>query len=74
VGIDPQHLARVFEQFWQGGGREFGRAEGLGLGLAIAQHIVHGHQGTLAAHSEGEGLGSVFTLRLPLLSPDLADA
>lgn len=72
VGIDPQHLDRVFEQFWQSGCRTYGRAEGLGLGLAIAQHIVRGHQGTLTAHSDGEGLGATFTLRVPRVSPAAA--
>lgn len=68
VGIDPAHLVQVFDQFWQAGSRDSGRAEGLGLGLAIATHIVSGHRGTLAAHSEGVGRGATFTLRVPLSS------
>ena len=66
VGIEPEQLHRVFEQFWQGGARESGRTEGLGLGLAIAMHIVRGHRGTLVAHSDGVGRGATFTLRIPL--------
>lgn len=68
VGIDPTQLAHVFDQFWQGGSRDSGRTEGLGLGLAIAMHIVRGHRGSLSAHSDGVGRGATFTLRLPLLA------
>ncbi|MBL8278346.1 MAG: PAS domain-containing protein [Pelomonas sp.] len=66
VGIDPAQISRVFDQFWQGGSRESGRAEGLGLGLAIAMHVVRGHRGELSAHSDGVGRGATFTLRVPL--------
>lgn len=66
VGINPAQISRVFDQFWQGGSRESGRAEGLGLGLAIAMHVVRGHRGELSAHSDGVGRGATFTLRVPL--------
>lgn len=66
VGIDTTQLPHVFDQFWQGTSRESGRTEGLGLGLAIAMHIVRGHRGSLAAHSDGVGRGATFTLRVPL--------
>ena len=68
VGIDPAQLARVFDQFWQAGSRDAGRTEGLGLGLAIANHIVRGHRGELTARSDGVGRGATFTLTLPLAS------
>jgi CheY-like chemotaxis protein len=40
----------------------------LGLGLALARELVHAHKGTVTAESAGDGLGSTFTVRLPLLS------
>ena len=40
---------------------------GLGLGLAIAHHIVQLHGGTISADSKGEGQGATFTVILPLL-------
>ena len=39
---------------------------GLGIGLTLAQRIVALHGGTITAHSDGPGHGSVFTVRLPL--------
>jgi len=39
---------------------------GLGLGLAIARHIVEMHGGTITAESAGEGKGATFSVSLPL--------
>jgi signal transduction histidine kinase len=50
----------VFERFSQGDERS-----GLGLGLAIAKHIVELHGGTIEAHSDGPGRGATFTVVLP---------
>jgi PAS domain S-box-containing protein len=66
VGIAPEFLPHIFERFRQGDSRfarEFG---GLGLGLAIARHIVEMHGGTIQASSEGLGKGSMFRVRLPV--------
>jgi signal transduction histidine kinase len=65
IGIAPEHLPFVFQRFWQahtGASREFG---GLGLGLALARHIVELHGGSMSAESAGEGEGTVFTIVLP---------
>lgn len=66
-GISPNFLPHVFEYFRQADGsttRSFG---GLGLGLAIARHLVELHGGTITAASEGEGKGATFVVRLPLM-------
>ncbi len=63
-GIAPELLPHVFDRFRQGGMAE--KHGGLGLGLAIARHLVELQGGTIAAASEGEGKGATFTLRLPL--------
>jgi PAS domain S-box-containing protein len=78
-GISPSFLPHVFEYFRQEDGsttRQFG---GLGLGLAIVRYLVEMHGGTVSADSPGEGLGSIFTLKIPHLDqaealpdPDLA--
>ncbi len=62
LGINPAHLERIFDAFEQAHGD---RSKGLGLGLAISRVITELHGGTIEAKSEGEGKGSVFTVRLP---------
>jgi len=67
VGIEPEFLPYVFDRFRQEDSsltREFG---GLGLGLAIARHIIESHGGKIEAASEGKGKGTTFTFTLPLL-------
>jgi PAS domain S-box-containing protein len=64
-GIDPADMAHLFERFRQGEDSMTRPSLGLGLGLAIARHIVDAHQGTIEAQSDGRGRGSVFTVRLP---------
>jgi len=62
-GIAAAFLPHVFERFRQGDGRSQG---GLGLGLAIARHIVEQHGGTIGVESPGEGQGTTFMVSLPL--------
>jgi PAS domain S-box-containing protein len=64
-GIAPGLLPRVFDLFVQGGQGIDRQGGGLGLGLAIVRRLVELHGGTVTAHSEGEGRGSRFTVRLP---------
>ena len=66
IGIAPEVLARVFDRFEQGDSSIVRRQRGLGLGLAIARHLVELHGGTIAAESEGMERGSTFRVRLPL--------
>lgn len=63
-GIPTELLPHIFDRFRQGGTAE--RQGGLGLGLAIARHLIELQGGTIAAKSDGEGKGAVFTMRLPL--------
>jgi signal transduction histidine kinase/CheY-like chemotaxis protein len=70
AGIPPELLPILFEPFMQGK-QSLARTEGgLGLGLALVKGIVELHQGSVSAESEGLGKGSVFTVRLALLSFD----
>jgi phosphoglycerate-specific signal transduction histidine kinase len=65
IGIDPDFLTHIFDRFTQenaGFTREQG---GLGLGLAIVQHIVTAHRGTVTVASAGKGQGAFFRTRLP---------
>ncbi|MCM5679713.1 PAS domain S-box protein [Schlegelella sp. S2-27] len=66
MGIAEPLLPRLFEMFSQGD-RSIERAKGgLGIGLALVKRLVDMHGGSVEAHSAGPGLGSEFTVRLPL--------
>ncbi|CBN56527.1 MULTISPECIES: PAS domain-containing protein [Kamptonema] len=67
IGISQKFLPHVFERFRQADSTTTRSYGGLGLGLAIVQHIVTIHGGTVHAESAGEGMGATFTIRLPLL-------
>ena len=67
VGISSEFLPYVFDRFCQAEGGTTRKTGGLGLGLAIVRHIVEMHGGTVLAMSAGEGQGSTFTVRLPLM-------
>jgi len=65
-GISAEFLPYVFDRFRQAEGSISRKQGGLGLGLAVARHLVELHGGTITAESEGPGKGSTFTVDLPL--------
>jgi PAS domain S-box-containing protein len=67
VGISKDHLPNVFDRFWQQHPSSI-RTRGAGLGLPIAQAIVHAHGGRMWAESEF-GAGSTFHFTLPIEAP-----
>jgi PAS domain S-box-containing protein len=66
IGIPPEFLPYVFERFRQADASTTRRHGGLGLGLAIARHLVELHGGSLGAASEGANEGATFTVKLPV--------
>ncbi len=68
IGISAEFLPYIFDRFRQA--EQSGSAKGLGLGLAIARHLVELHNGTIDAQSAGVGKGSTFIVRIPLLDND----
>jgi signal transduction histidine kinase/ActR/RegA family two-component response regulator len=73
VGIPSDHLESIFDVFSQAPTTLDRAKGGLGLGLTLVRALVAMHGGTVEAHSEGEGRGSEFRVRLPL-SASMADA
>jgi len=71
-GIEPEFLPHVFDRFRQGDSGLTRTHGGLGLGLAIVQHLVELHGGSVSASSEGRGKGSTFIVELPA-SDDIAE-
>jgi signal transduction histidine kinase/ActR/RegA family two-component response regulator len=66
-GITPDFLPHVFDRFRQGNGAVRKHSAGLGLGLAIVQHLVKLHGGVVRAESAGQEQGATFTVELPLI-------
>jgi PAS domain S-box-containing protein len=67
-GIPVRSLDKIFELFAQENeDQNFGEG-GLGIGLTLCKSLVEMHGGSIVASSEGPGLGSMFTLSLPLAS------
>jgi PAS domain S-box-containing protein len=65
-GIRAEFLPFIFDRFRQADSSRTRKHGGLGLGLAIVRHLVELHGGSIKAQSDGEGLGSSFTVELPL--------
>jgi signal transduction histidine kinase/ActR/RegA family two-component response regulator len=66
-GIKRDFLPFVFDRFRQADSTTTRQHGGLGLGLAIARHLVEIHGGSIKGESAGEGKGSTFSVRLPLV-------
>jgi len=65
IGIAPEDLEAIFEEFRQVGGAELQRREGTGLGLTLAKKFVELHGGQMWVRSQ-VGQGSTFTFTLPV--------
>lgn len=68
VGIPVSELSRIFKRFYRIPGTMTSRIKGAGLGLFIVRAVVARHGGTVFAESDGPGLGTTFTVQLPLTS------
>jgi signal transduction histidine kinase len=64
IGIPPEALPRVFEEFYQVSTGNDRTHEGNGLGLTVARRIVERMEGTIELESEQEA-GTQVTVRLP---------
>ena len=65
IGIPRREQRRIFRKFYRVDERAGGGPQGCGLGLAIVDHVMRGHGGSVSVESE-PGRGSTFTLHFPL--------
>ena len=72
VGIALDDQARIFERFYRVDPSRSRETGGTGLGLAIVKHIAMNHGGDVSVFSK-PGLGSTFTLTLPLNTDSSAE-
>ena len=73
VGISPALQPRIFEAFEQGGKGVTNRYGGLGLGLAISKRVIDLHGGKVSVHSEGQGKGATFIIKLKAMETSLLE-
>ena len=66
AGISADMLTQVFDLFAQAEDTRHSAQGGLGIGLWLVKKLVELHDGTVEARSDGPGLGSTFSVRLPL--------
>ncbi len=66
IGIPAADLPHIFEPFRRADNSK-GKIQGTGVGLTSAAQIIEQHAGTITVESE-EGVGTLFTIRIPLLS------
>ena len=66
IGLAPDSFESVFDMFAQAPHSIGISKGGLGIGLSLVRHLVTLHGGSVSASSPGPGLGSTFTIRLPL--------
>ncbi len=66
IGMDPETLETMFQEFRQADSSIARSRGGLGLGMALSRRFVEMHGGKISASSDGLGYGSCFTLELPI--------
>jgi len=64
IGIDPSHLPRIFERFWQVDASAERKYQGAGIGLSLVRDLTEAHGGSVAAESV-PGKGTTILFRLP---------
>lgn len=66
IGIAPEYLEKIFENFFQVQGGILDKTQGAGLGLSLVRQLVVMHGGRVWAESSGIGNGSRFVVELPV--------
>ena len=68
IGIPDSEVERIFERFYRVDPARSRETGGTGLGLSIVKHVVAKHGGEVKVWS-AEGVGSTFSIRLPIYEP-----
>lgn len=63
--IPTEHFSRLFERFYRMDNHRSREMGGTGLGLAIVKHIVQKHLGKISVNHNPNGIGNVFTVKVP---------
>jgi len=71
IGIAPENLRRIFEDFSQAENDTMTKFGGTGLGLALTKRFCQMMAGTIEVRSE-RGVGTSFTIEIPLIRPGAA--
>src|SRR6185369_2950399 len=72
AGIPPDKLESIFDMFMQVDSTSDQSQGGLGIGLTLVKRLTEMHGGSIEARSAGEGQGSEFIVRLPVLVQSVA--
>ncbi|NCT95334.1 MAG: HAMP domain-containing histidine kinase [Chitinophagaceae bacterium] len=70
IGFPPAIAERLFQKFTPESRPGIGGEKSAGIGLFITRKIIQNHGGIIAAFSDGDGKGAVFTIQLPLSGGD----
>jgi CheY-like chemotaxis protein/two-component sensor histidine kinase len=73
IGIAEDNLPRIFGMFAQAAVPPDRAPEGLGIGLSLVSRLLEMHGGHLYAASPGIGMGSTFTVELPVLRTSVSE-
>jgi signal transduction histidine kinase len=73
IGIAPDAIGHIFDEFYRANNARAGVEAGTGLGLAIVKDLVNRYAGTISVQSV-EGQGTTFTVCLPLMGEAAAQA
>jgi PAS domain S-box-containing protein len=68
IGIEKSMLDKIFVLFAQDPKGSAQQSGGLGIGLSVVKALTEMHGGSVSAASDGEGCGSVFSMRLPIVT------
>ncbi|MBU0672478.1 MAG: GAF domain-containing protein [Candidatus Margulisbacteria bacterium] len=66
IGVDKEHLEKIFNKFYQIEDTMTRKVGGVGLGLAIVKEIIGNHNGKIWAESAGQGKGTTILFTLPV--------